>query len=179
MEKKCKTCKLIKRIVNSHFQLCIKCNESRLNEGKEPKAYKSLSSNKKPLIRKVSAPTDKSKKSLFVPQMNKTKTTKEKIQEDEVFYKKCFDKSNHKCEECSRPLPDFFRDENGKVAARWRYSHVIPKSIAPELRHNLNNINNLCLECHSMWENGNKSEMSIFLTNYGNFPDYLNKLITS
>ena len=81
---------------------------------------------------------------------------------DETFYEKCFNKSNHKCEECGEQLNTDFRDENGKVMNRWRYSHVIPKSIAPELRHNILNINNLCLKHHMKWENEDKKNMDIY-----------------
>lgn len=100
------------------------------------------------------------------------KTTKDKIREDEDFYEECFNNSNHKCEECGKNLPTEFRDDNGKVLARYRYSHVIPKSIAPELRHEEININHLCLEHHQEWENGDKESMKIYLKNKARLPQY-------
>jgi len=87
------------------------------------------------------------------------------IDKDEEFYKECFDQSDHRCEECGKRLNDEFRDDDGRVIARWRYSHIIPKSIAPRLRHIVLNINHLCLEHHEMWENGDKESMNIFEKN--------------
>lgn len=97
------------------------------------------------------------------------------LERDELFYLECFNNSNHKCEECNTSLPDEFRDTDDKIIARYRYSHVIPKSIAPELRHIIENINHLCLECHNKWEHGDKSSMNIFAKNLKNFPNYLSK----
>jgi len=87
------------------------------------------------------------------------------ILEDEIFYKKIFDASDHKCEECGKSLNTEFRDFEGRIIARWRYSHILPKSIYPEFRHEELNINNLCFECHQEWENGDKQSMMIYLTN--------------
>lgn len=97
------------------------------------------------------------------------------LERDELFYLECFNNSNHKCEECNTSLPNEFRDADDKIIARFRYSHVIPKSIAPELRHKIENINHLCLECHNRWEHGDKSSMNIFAENLKNFPNYLSK----
>jgi 5-methylcytosine-specific restriction endonuclease McrA len=97
------------------------------------------------------------------------------LERDEEFYLECFNLSNHKCEECNAPLPDQFRDDNDRIIARYRYSHVIPKSIAPELRWKIENINHLCLECHTKWEHGDKTNMNIFTKNVENFPNYLSK----
>jgi hypothetical protein len=180
MIKQCKGCSKEKDITNSHFQLCLICNNARLKTNKgdiKPKVYKYIPKVKEPLRSKERPLKIKSKKSLFVNLLPEKKTTKEKIGDDEIFYEKCFNQSNHICEECSLPLPDYFRDINGKVAARWRYSHIIPKSIASELRHSIDNINHLCLECHGEWENGNKAGMGIFAGNYKKFPNYLNKVI--
>jgi len=98
-----------------------------------------------------------------------------KIDRDEAFYLECFNNSNHRCEECGCLLPDEFRDSEGRIIARWRYSHVIPKSIAPHLRHRIENINHLCLTHHSEWENGDKKNMRIFTENAQNFPEFLDK----
>lgn len=94
---------------------------------------------------------------------------------DEELYLESFNSSNHECEECGTSLPNEFRDEDQKIIARWRYSHIIPKSIAPDLRHSVENINNLCLNCHSEWENGFKAGMRIFAKNLKKFPNYLSK----
>ena len=73
----------------------------------------------------------------------------------------------------SKQLPKDFRDEDGKVMYRARYSHIVPKSIAPELRHDENNINHLCFTCHQKWDFGNKKEMRIYDENRNKFPNYL------
>lgn len=145
------------RVINKHFCLCIKCNSQRLHKDKPKKIYQFKQS--KPL---------KSKGYIKVNQ----KKTQAKIDKDEAFYELIFNSHPHICEECGCSLPDQFRDENGKVIARWQYSHVIPKSISPELRHDPKNINRLCLECHSEWENGCKEKMKIYKQNVKNFPRF-------
>ncbi len=152
----CKKCGLEKELVNKHFKLCRECNNERLYGNKFGKRYDMSTSKKKPLKRTK----------------NKSRT-KEKILKDEEFYEKCFNNSNHRCEECNKSLPKKFRNEDGRVLARFRYSHIVPKSVAPKLRHNILNINHLCLECHQEWENGAKHLMKIFAKNYELFPQFL------
>lgn len=165
----CNNCNKEKHIVNKHYNLCLSCNKERLNstkpQGGESMPYISVS--------RLKTAKNKNKGSVsfvknFVPKKNKS----DKIREDEDFYKECFDNSEHLCEECNTQLPTTFRDENGKIIARWRYSHIIPKSIAPELRHSLKNINHLCLKHHMEWENGVKERMKIFLKNKLRLPNY-------
>tara|TARA_R110000796_G_scaffold59008_2_gene135932 strand:- start:1288 stop:1734 length:447 start_codon:yes stop_codon:yes gene_type:complete len=101
-----------------------------------------------------------------------TNNKNNKIKADEEFYKKCFDTSDHLCEECGCQLPTNFTDEEGKVIAKWRYSHIIPKSIAPEIRHTIKNINHLCIMHHQEWENGDKENMYIYSKNKARLPNY-------
>lgn len=164
----CTKCNSKSKIVNHHYQLCLTCNNLRLKTSKEQKA---VSIYKLPHLEKTSIKTKK--------KASKTKTSSTKVNQlklDEQFYEECFNVSNHKCEECGQQLPDQFRSESGKINARWRYSHIIPKSIAPQLRHDINNINHLCLTCHSRWENGDKQNMNIFGENLTRFPNFLNRL---
>lgn len=93
------------------------------------------------------------------------------IKEDEDFYEKCFNScKKHNCEECGKMLPEIFRSFSGKVIAKWRYSHIVPKSINKNLRHDEKNINHLCLNCHQRWENGDKKNMNIYEKNKKKFP---------
>lgn len=177
----CKKCGKKSFIENKHFYLCKSCNLDRLWLNKSNVStfkYKDIVKEKQPLKTVILKKKELSKKSLFSPVLTKRKTTKEKIQDDEKFYLECFNLSDHRCEECSTRLPEEFSDISGKVIARWRYSHIVPKSIAPELRHNTENINHLCLECHGEWENGNKFKMNIFEGNLKRFPNYLNKFVS-
>ena len=175
MEKICKNCKKQQKISNAFFCLCLICNNERLrlkNGVKKNEATKYIQKQKE-----LNTRANNKLKSDFKESLGRKTNEKKRnsaIIEDEKFYEQSFNLSNHKCEECNKQLPTDFRGEDGKVLARWRYSHVIPKSIAPELRHNLLNINNLCLQCHQEWENGNKVKMSIFSHNYSNFPNFLN-----
>lgn len=175
----CKKCEKDKYIVNKHFGLCQECNNERLHGSKYGKQYKFTTKNRTSVKRTPnnrSQPTNKKKskpkKSLFAtgPGINEKKVDKIKLDED--FYELCFNNSDHKCEECGEQLPDVFRDENGKVVARWRYSHVVPKSIASSLRHELININHLCLKHHAEWETGNNEHMKIYKKNAKNLPNY-------
>lgn len=178
----CKKCGENRFIENKHFFLCRNCNKDRLRVNKDSNSllrYIDTKNKKQQLKTVVLKKKEPSKKSLFSLLSSKRKTTKEKILDDENFYLECFNLSDHRCEECNTQLPEEFSDSSGKVIARWRYSHIVPKSIAPELRHNTENINHLCLECHGKWENGNKAEMSIFESNFKRFPNYLNKYVLS
>ncbi|UXQ88852.1 hypothetical protein [Tenacibaculum phage Larrie] len=97
------------------------------------------------------------------------------MKKDEEVYEKVFNSSDGKCENCGEELPDIFR-YNGKVVARWRFSHIVSKQVAPHLRHDESNFNNLCFECHQKWEfSPNKSKMKIFAKNLKKFPEYLSK----
>lgn len=147
----CLKCGDEEEIVNKHFKLCKKCNQARLDENKVPK----IPSSKKLFSQKPS------------------NSTEYKIKLDEDFYEECFNLSNHECEECGKELPTQFRDISGKVVARWRYSHILPKSIFPELRHNILNINHLCLIHHTQWDFGDKQNMKIYVENRKKFPNYL------
>ena len=148
----CKKCKKDKRIVNKFHGLCTECNNERLHGSKYGKRYKTLKNSKKYL------------------KSNKNSN----YEKDNNFYKECFDSCKvHKCEECNVDLPKVF-EHDGKVVARWRYSHIIPKSIAPKLRRVIDNINHLCFNCHSKWEFGDKMSMKIYDKNQEKYPNYLN-----
>lgn len=138
-------------IHNKHFCLCYRCNQKRLSKNKKNKS--------------------KVDNSYFIKNIKENVVSM--VEEDERFYKKCFDScKHHNCEECGTPLPEIFRSFTGKILAKWRYSHIIPKSISKELRHNVKNINHLCLRCHQEWENGDKEGMGIYIKNKKLFPWY-------
>lgn len=166
-----------KYIVNKTYCLCDSCNQIRLHgksrfdrfleqQSKKPVQYTKKKSNRLKPPRRV---VDLGKSSSSFTR------TISKIKEDEVFYEKVFNQRPHKCEECGYQLNEVFRDEEGKVINRWQYSHVVPKSIAPELRHEVNAMNRLCFDHHSQWENGDKESMKIFKKNSENYPQYLIK----
>lgn len=177
----CRECRQDLPIVNQFHKLCLTCNNIRLHGNKYGKQYDKavfkiarIKTRNKPSKSLFFTPTPDSKKSEKISfWQNAEKDKVDKIAKDEAFYEKCFNSSDHKCEECGVELPDIFRDENGKVVARWRYSHIIPKSIANELRHNVDNINHLCLQHHKEWENGDKKSMKIYGKNAKKFPNYL------
>lgn len=146
----CSKCGNVGDLANKFFKLCLKCNLERLKSNKNKDSKTNIK--------------------LFKKSFKKPKNSK--IKEDEEFYEKCFNMSDHKCEECGCELPDIFKDEDNKIVARWRYSHIIPKSVAIKLRHDTNNINHLCLKHHQMWENGDKKSMKIYAKNSKKFPNY-------
>lgn len=156
----CKKCNKDKRIVNKHFGLCLECNNMRLHGSPYGKSYNPIKRSSK--LRKTSK--------------NKKKSSNIEITLDEIFYKTCFESSDHRCEECGKQLPEIFRDDNGRIVARWRYSHIIPKSIAPKLRREVLNINHLCLEHHQQWDHGDKKSMSIYESNERNRIPILRKI---
>ncbi len=168
----CKKCKKDRPIVNKFHGLCNECNNMRLHGNIYGKQHSYIYKPKPARKTAVNKVNKKKTLSISSPDFYNAdlKTTREKILEDEVFYEKCFNSSNHKCEECGNPLPEVFRDEDGKVIAKWRYSHIIAKSIAKYLRHKLLNINHLCQECHTKWDHGDKKSMAIYKNNALRFP---------
>lgn len=156
---KCKNCGEEKRIANKWHKLCHKCNLKRLEALKQSKVYEHTKTRIKSLRLDIN-----SQKLQYNISSHKAKK-KTMLELDEEFYKTCFEKSDHKCEECKTDLPTEFKNESGELIARWRYSHILPKSIFPQFRHNTDNINHLCLRCHQQWDFGNKKSMFIYVKN--------------
>ena len=170
----CSGCKKDKTIKNAFHKLCLECNNKRLESRKKPKSTtyinkkEKLNKREETRFKRVVESKDAVKKKRLKKKMGKNFVL------DELFYEECFnDCKIHECEECRFPLPTEFRDDSGKVIARFRYSHIIAKSIAPELRHDRNNINHLCMECHTKWDFGDKRSMNIYEKNSKRFPNNL------
>ena len=162
---------------NSFHKLCKKCNIERLGSSKPNKIIKHTKEKRKSLRTndtrfKRSVGGDKTYKIAYGG--DKRSKSLNTLTLDEIFYEECFNNSDHKCEECGRELPKKFRNDDGKIVARFRYSHIIPKSVAPELRHNPDNMNHLCFEHHFQWEFGDKKSMKIYKKNKEKFPSRFN-----
>jgi hypothetical protein len=171
----CKECKQDKEIENKHWRLCLECNRKRLDELKLATAYKYPKEDRKSLrvdVKRIKRTVKGDKGHKIMHRGDKGSKSLGNRMLDEAFYKKCFELSNHKCEECGEQLPTEFLDQDGRVASRFRYSHIVAKSIAPELRHSTININHLCLECHTKWDFGNKKAMKIYEANSKKLPAY-------
>jgi len=167
---KCKGCNKDKEIVNKFHYLCIECNNIRLHGSKYGKQYKNTLNKITPL---KTGKKKKAKKSIFYKAPDADIKKETKLDKDERFYEEAFEACDaHVCEECKAPLPDYFRSDDGRIVARFRYSHIIPKSIAPELRHEIKNINHLCLEHHTQWDFGDKESMKIYKENKKRFPHH-------
>ena len=141
--KKCKNCKQQKKLVNSFHGLCSFCNNKRLEDAKNSK------------------PCNHNK-----IERGALKTDANRIERNVASGVKPTKKKNNKTK-------DEFLDPSGKVNARYRYSHIIPKSISPELRHSIDNINHLCMSCHQKWDFGDKKSMKIYPKNKAKFPGFL------
>lgn len=77
-------------------------------------------------------------------------------EENEKFFRWCWEHYPHICEETMRPL--------------WHYSavhisHILTRGAHPEMAHDPRNVNILCLEAHNQWENGKRENMRIFVRN--------------
>lgn len=83
-----------------------------------------------------------------------SKSAKKKIDQDKKFYEELWSERPHYCEECDKHL--------GETWAKYMFSHILSKGSQPKLRHNKDNINILCLECHQKWEFGDKKSMNIY-----------------
>ena len=169
----CKKCKKEKPIANKFHGLCLICNNKRLEASKN-KSKVNIPKSKKSVLKDISVRLKRNvDPNKGVIKKKSKKTSNNKIVLDELFYEKCFHNSDHKCEECEKQLPKKFRDDNGRVLARFRYSHIVAKSIAPNLRHDENNINHLCHTCHFKWDMGDKKSMKIYEKNRLKYPHFL------
>ena len=77
-------------------------------------------------------------------------------QENERFYRFCWDHYPHQCAETMRPLR--------KYSATY-VSHILTRGAHPEMAHDPRNVNILCFEMHNRWENGDRKNMRIFAGN--------------
>lgn len=82
---------------------------------------------------------------------------KSKIDLDTKFYEEIWNERFHSCEECGKEL--------GNKWERYMFSHILSKGSHPSLRHEKENINILCFDCHQTWEFGDKKSMNIWPEN--------------
>lgn len=75
--------------------------------------------------------------------------------ENERFYRWCFEHRPQECEECLRPLQ----------YSAVHVSHILSRGAHPEIAHDPRNINILCPRHHATWENGNRESMRIYERN--------------
>ena len=77
-------------------------------------------------------------------------------EENEKFYRWCWEHYPHICQETMRPLKSY---------SAVYISHILTRGAHPEMAHDPRNINILCAEAHNRWENGNRQNMRIYLSN--------------
>ena len=74
-------------------------------------------------------------------------------EENERFYRYCWELYPHICEECMRPLTQF---------SATYISHIRTRGAFPEAAHDVRNVNILCFKHHNQWETGNRKAMRIY-----------------
>lgn len=72
------------------------------------------------------------------------------------FYKWIWQHRPHYCEECMKPLEHY---------SATYVSHILSRGAYPEMAYDARNINILCFNHHSKWENGDRESMRIFSKN--------------
>lgn len=77
-------------------------------------------------------------------------------EDNESFYRWCWDHYPHICEETMRPLRQF---------SATYVSHILTRGAYPEMAHDPRNVNILCFEMHNKWENGDRENMRIYRRN--------------
>lgn len=77
-------------------------------------------------------------------------------EENEKFYRWCWDHYPHYCAECMRPLTQY---------SATYVSHIMTRGAHPETAHDCRNVNILCFSHHSVWESGNRKNMRIYAIN--------------
>lgn len=77
-------------------------------------------------------------------------------EENERFYRFCWNAYPHHCEECMKPLRQY---------SATYVSHILTRAAHPEMAHDCRNVNILCFEHHGQWENGKRKQMRIYRGN--------------
>lgn len=77
-------------------------------------------------------------------------------EENEKFYRWCWEHYPHYCAETMRPLRHY---------SATYVSHILTRGAHPEMAHDPRNVNILCFEMHNKWENGNRENMRIYQSN--------------
>ena len=77
-------------------------------------------------------------------------------EENEKFYRWCWEHYPHICQETMRPLQEY---------SAVHISHILTRGAHPEMAHDPRNVNILCLASHNQWENGRREQMRIYLIN--------------
>ena len=77
-------------------------------------------------------------------------------QENERFYRFCWEHYPHQCAETMRPLNQY---------SATYVSHILTRGAHPEMAHDPRNVNILSFEQHNRWENGDRKNMRIFAGN--------------
>lgn len=78
-------------------------------------------------------------------------------QENEKFYRWCWEHYPHRCAETMRPLYQY---------SAVYVSHILTRGAHPEMAHDPRNVNILSFEAHNKWENGNRETMRIYAGNH-------------
>lgn len=76
--------------------------------------------------------------------------------ENEKFYRWCWEHNPHYCQECMKPLAQY---------SATYVSHILTRGAHPALAHDGRNVNILCFSHHQVWENGNRENMRIYVSN--------------
>ena len=77
-------------------------------------------------------------------------------EENERFYRWCWEHYPHICSETMRPLRQY---------SATYISHILTRGAHPELAHDPRNVNILSFEMHNRWENGDRQNMRIYQMN--------------
>ena len=77
-------------------------------------------------------------------------------EENERFYRYCWDHYPHVCAETMRPLHQY--------SAAY-VSHIMTRGAHPDIAHDPRNVNILSVEMHNRWENGDRQNMRIYQSN--------------
>ena len=77
-------------------------------------------------------------------------------EENERFYRWCWEHYPHICSETMRPLRQY---------SATYISHIMTRGAHPEMAHDPRNVNILCFEMHNRWENGDRQNMRIYQMN--------------
>jgi hypothetical protein len=74
-------------------------------------------------------------------------------QANDRFYRWMWDNKKHYCEECMKPLENYW---SGFI------SHILTRGANPAIAHDPRNINILCHVHHTQWETGERKTMRIY-----------------
>ena len=149
MTKICKSCNSPFKEGNSHFGLCKHCNTRRLIDVKlNKKKITSTYPVKVVRVYSIPKPTATPTVNVATTRLKNKHVNSYGVKNLKEFFAKIWSDRQHICTHCNKNL--------GSEPKTHYFSHIYPKSLKPWLKFDVNNIELLCVDCHTAHDFGKR-----------------------